>query len=217
MRLYQSGDRSAGICETCKSRVNTHMEYRDYTPTGWHETVPDVLVAVCEVCGQVVGVPHQSTPKINEHRRHKKVDQVPIEARIPRVLDEAVDLVTATLGGDRRMIRPAIFRYYINLLTDNPLLVEAVKDNAAKPISTDQAEGRVSVKVLSRQWHPAWAAAKRGGIQSKADLVRGIIVLAARDFQISFAADDLSDAKAKRLKGAQARREALVTFAKTLL
>ena len=69
MRLYRSGDRSAGICEHCQARVNIRMEYRDYTPSGWGVTVPDVLVAVCERCGEVVGIPHQSTPRINEYRR----------------------------------------------------------------------------------------------------------------------------------------------------
>jgi YgiT-type zinc finger domain-containing protein len=68
MKPYQEGDRSAGICETCRSKVTTRMTSRHYTPAGRDVAVPDVLVAVCERCGDVVGIPHQSTLKINEYR-----------------------------------------------------------------------------------------------------------------------------------------------------
>lgn len=213
MRLYQAGDRSAGVCEACKSRVTTRMEYRDYTPSGWDVAVPDVLVAACERCGRVVGVPHQSTPKINEYRKDKDAGQESIEARIPRVLDEIVDMVTAALGGDRRAIRPAIFRYYIHQMADDPEVVEAVKASSAESISSGRAEGRVSLKVLSHQWAPAWTAAREAGIRNKGELVRGIVVLAARDFGIVFRDDTL----AKPTKGYKHRRKDLETFAKTVL
>jgi hypothetical protein len=68
MRFFQAGDRSVGICEHCRRKVATRMEYRDYAPTGWNVTVADVLIAACEACGAVVNVPHQSMPKINALR-----------------------------------------------------------------------------------------------------------------------------------------------------
>ena len=68
MNLYVAGDRSAAICERCRRRVETRMEFRDYMPPGWTRLVPDVLVAVCVVCDEVVAISHQSMPTINRFR-----------------------------------------------------------------------------------------------------------------------------------------------------
>lgn len=48
------------------------MVVRDFTTSnvdGDDVTVPDVLVAACTTCDVVVGIPHQSTGKINRYRK----------------------------------------------------------------------------------------------------------------------------------------------------
>jgi hypothetical protein len=215
MRLYQDGDRSAGICETCRSRVTTRMTYRDYTPTGWDVTVPDVLVAVCDRCGEVVGVPHQSTPKINEYRKEKDSAREGVEARVPRAIAEALELVTASLGGEPRLVRPAVIRYYLNLVARDPGVAEAVKLGSMKRLATGRADRRLAVKVLRRHWEPAWSAAKAAGITNKGQLLRGVAVLAADDFQIS--TDSSDDRIAPKVtRAARSRNEFLRTLAKTV-
>ncbi len=185
MKLYQFGDRSLGICEVCKSRVNTRMEYRDYTPSGWDIAVPDILVAACERCCGVVGVPHQSTPKINGFRKGRAADSESIEARVPRIIEEAVELMTASLGGEPRSVRPTILRYYLNLIANDPAVAEAVKVGATNPIVMGGSVRRLAVKMSRHRWEPAWKSARAAGISSKGQLLRGIVVLAAEDFRIS--------------------------------
>ena len=213
MRLYQAGDRSAAICETCESKVTTRMMYRDYTPTGWDVTVPDVLVAVCENCGAVAGIPHQSTPKINEYRKEKDSAKEGVEARVPRGIEEALELITASIGGDPKYVRPAIVRYYLHLMTKDPELAKAIKLESAKPLATGKAERRLGVKVPRQNWVPAWSAAKAAGISSKGQLLRGITLLAADDFQITQASN--SQGVPKQTRASKARCAFLRDLAKT--
>ena len=216
MRLYQAGDRSAGICERCQSRVNTRMEYRDYTPSSWDVTIPDVLVAVCERCDEVVGVPHQSTPKINEHREDKANDRQAIEGRVSRSIEDVVELVTAALGGEPKSMRPAIFRYYLNLMAEDRGIAEAVRLGSTQPIAMGKADRRLSIKMLRHHWEPAWSAAKAVGIANKGQLLRGVAALAADDFQIS-TRDGESTVGPKASRAAKIRRARLKSLAKNIL
>jgi hypothetical protein len=215
MKLYQAGDRSVGICESCRSKVMTRLVYRDYTPTGWDVTVPDVLVAVCDRCDSVVGIPHQSTPKINEFRKEKASTREGVEARIPRGIAEALELVTASLGGDPKLVRPAVIRYYLNLVARDPKVAEEVKKGSLSQLAAGKADRRLAVKVPRRFWEPAWSAAKVAGITSKGQLLRGVAVLAADDFQIS--TNRSRDRNAPKItKAAKARGAFLRDMAKTV-
>lgn len=217
MRLYQAGERSAGVCEHCKARVRTLMEYRDYTPTGWSVSIPDVLVAVCERCGRVVAVPHQSTPKINASRKDGDLDREAIECRISRPIEEVVDLVTATLGGDRTVIRPAIFRYYLNLVAEDPKIAQAVALHGAQPASKSKNDRRITIKVRRVPWGVAWSAARDAGVVSKGQLVRGIAALAAHDFDVTAPPGVFAAVEAGGAKASSARRRELTSLAKAIL
>jgi hypothetical protein len=216
MRLYQDGERSAGICERCRSKVTTRMVYRDYVPTGWDRLVPDVLVAVCDQCGQVVSVPQQSMPRVNEYRKELHPAREGVEARVPRGIVEALELVTATLGGEPKVIRPAVLRYYLNLLAEDPKVARAVKEHSLRGLAAGKAVRRLSVKLYPRQWENAWSAARAAGIANRGQLLRGIAALAADDFEIY---DKFSDDRASRKvsKSAKARNAFLRSLAKTVL
>ncbi len=184
MKLYQAGETSVGICETCQAKVTTRMVYRDYTPSGWDVTVPDVLVAVCDQCGNVVAIPHQSTPKINQFRKDQNSSKKAVQARIPRAIEEALDLVAANLGGDSKLLLPAIIRYYLNLVAENPDVAEQVKQTSLIPIARGKADRRIAIKIPQRQWNMTWTAAKHAGIANPGQLLRGLGILAADDFEI---------------------------------
>lgn len=51
---YVEGDKSSGICETCKKKVSTYFKKHTL------QNIPDVLVSICQECGNVVGIPAQS-------------------------------------------------------------------------------------------------------------------------------------------------------------
>jgi hypothetical protein len=193
------------------------MEYRDYTPTGWDVTVPDVLVAACERCGRVVAVPHQSTPKINEYRKDKECEREAIECRISRAVEDLVDHVTATLGGDRSVMRPAIFRYYLNLVAEDPKIAKAVMLHGARPTSGPKNDRRITIKVRRAPWGAAWAAARAAGVRDKGQLIRGIAALAARDFQVATPPGVFAEVEAGSLGEASSRRRDLKFLTKAML
>jgi hypothetical protein len=214
MRLYQAGEKSVGICETCRSKVSTRMEYRDYRPTGWETTVPDVLVAVCDRCDGVVAVPHQSTPKINESRKQKDSARKGIEARVPREIEDALDLIAASLNVDRKIVRAAVLRYYLNLVAEDPAVAKEVKQRSMVRFA-GKADGRISIKVPERFWESAWSAARSAGITNSAQLFRGLVILAIDDFQIQ-TGDSKSASGTRNTKAAKVRNEFLRTLAKTI-
>lgn len=203
MKFYRAGDRSAGICESCHSKVATRMEYRDYSPPGWDVTVPEVLVAVCETCDQVVSIPHQSTPRINEYRKAKPETEstVTIEARVSREIDEALDLVTVTLGGSAKAIRPAMMRFYLAQMGSKPIVAEAVKKRSISLVK-GPADRRIVVKLTHRQWVQVQKASKMVGIKSRSDLIRGVAMLAAEDCRIVLVEPPVVADKNSRLRRA---------------
>jgi len=214
MRLYRAGDPSAGVCEACRRTVRTRMEYRDYTPAGWSVTVPDVLVSACEACGGVVGVPHQSTPRINEYRPAGGDQSRGIEARVPRGIEDALELVVATLGGQPKAVRPAVLRYYLGLVARSPEVAEAVKVRSAGPLAMGKAGRRLAVKLPARQRAETLSAMRDAGIGGAGQLLRGVAALAAEDCAISYG--QAGPATPRPDKASRARRAFLEEMARSL-
>ncbi len=67
--------------------------------------------------------------------------------RRPRAIEEALDLITAGLGGDCKLIRPALIRYYLNRVAEDPDVAHEVKQRSALRLATSKAEARISIKV----------------------------------------------------------------------
>ncbi|WZO97395.1 hypothetical protein EP7_004427 [Isosphaeraceae bacterium EP7] len=214
MRLFQPGDRSVGICQHCRCKVRTVMKYVDFTPAGTDAIVPDVLLGICERCDNVVGIPYQSTPKINEHRAAAAHTQENIEARVPRSLEEALELVTASVGGTHKEFRPAMMRYYLNQVSKDPEVARQVEARSKADLARGKADRRLALKVPSRQWAAAWTAAKAAGITRNSQLLRGVAALIADDYGISLKGKGGEGLPAtKPSKGARAR----IAFLKDLV
>ena len=67
MRRYEPGDRSCAICATC-GLVGTTFSIRDVPLDDGSATVRDLLVGVCDTCGEVVSIPPQSVEAIRRAR-----------------------------------------------------------------------------------------------------------------------------------------------------
>jgi hypothetical protein len=67
-KLYEEGEKSKAICESCKQIVDTTFASRDVPFSEGKVEVKDILVAVCDLCDRVVAIPAQSTPAIRETR-----------------------------------------------------------------------------------------------------------------------------------------------------
>ena len=63
MQRYQEGDKSKAVCHACKGLRPTTFKMRDVLCLG---TTVHILAGVCDGCGKVSAIPHQSTPAIKE-------------------------------------------------------------------------------------------------------------------------------------------------------
>ena len=187
--LYRAGDTGVGLCEVCRAQVPTLMEYRTFVPEGCETSVADVLVDVCRQCGEIVSYPPQSAARINANRADltQSVGEG-IQARIPRILEDALDLVAATVGGAPKVLRSAILRFYIQRAARSRTLMEAIRVRADDPIAECKADRKLTVRMHQHRKTAAMHVAGRFGIDSEAKLLRGVLLLIADDFEIALRA-----------------------------
>lgn len=178
-KFWKEGDRSRGICEKCKRLVDTEFAYRTFRITKPRPAdVPDVLVAVCLGCDEIVSVPYQSTPKLNEAR---KAQELPLEARIPRHLDDILGTVASHYGRSDGEFRAAVFRFYLHAVAQSQGLSETLRSLLDMDIAKGESKARLSLKVQAPLMEGAWGQAQSGGIRTKTDMVKAVIILAAQD------------------------------------
>jgi hypothetical protein len=193
-KFWRAGDRSRGICEKC-GLVETRFEYRTFPLENPRVDVPDVLVAACSGCNGIVAVPFQSSPKLNEAR---KATEAPLEARIPKHLEDVLAVVASHYGRNDSEFRNVILRYYLHALGESDALARHIRELASGELARGAADERLSVKVQKPVLTRAWETARNAGVRSKTDMVKGAIIAAA---------EDLDSAEGK------ARRETLVEMA----
>lgn len=182
MHLWREGDRSAGICERCRKKVSTRFERRGFPIERPAMTVENVLVAVCEECGEIVGVPHQSTPKIAEARAR---EQEKLEVRVPFELQDMLGLVAAKYEVRFEDLQAPLIRYYLRQVVKSAKLAEVARLLAQDRLIQGPNKGRISCLVPKPVWKEAWERAKQAGIREKSELVRGVILCAAMDAGIN--------------------------------
>jgi hypothetical protein len=67
-KVWREGEKSEALCTTCKGRQTTTFQFRPFELEVSRITVPNVLIAVCDGCGDSVSLPHQEVPKIKAAR-----------------------------------------------------------------------------------------------------------------------------------------------------
>jgi hypothetical protein len=177
-KFWRAGDRSRAICEHCDGVVETRFEYRTYPLSEPRIDVPDVLVAVCTVCDRIAAVPYQSSPRLNEAR---KAAEAPLEARIPKHLEDVLAVVACHYGRSDSEFRSVILRYYLHALGESDALARHIRDLAANDLARGAADERLSLKVRTPVLMRAWDSARNAGIRSKTEMVKGAIIAAAED------------------------------------
>jgi hypothetical protein len=207
MYLWKAGDKSAAICAACKKKVTTTFEYRTVELESPRAAVPDVLVAACDECGAVAGIPYQSTPKIAGVRGQAMVS---FEARVPRELMDAIGLIAAKFHSRLETLMSPLFRFYLREVGRDSSLARMVNelshDRLAAPLN---CRSRISVAVPSPVWDAAWGGARAAGIRKKSELARGLILAAALDARIHEIPELADRRKGKSTKARQHAFEAL--------
>ncbi len=116
MKLYQIGDKSQAACPECQARVTTTFALRDVPFTDSSAIARAILVAVCDDCQAVVGIPAQSTPKIRASRSKPLFS---IEAQLPLVFVDMLDLACQKLADAASTdLRKRLMAYYIHRLAN---------------------------------------------------------------------------------------------------
>lgn len=177
-KFWRAGDRSRAICEHCGGVVETRFEYRTYALGKPRVDVPDVLVAVCSACDRTVAVPYQSSPKLNEAR---KAADAPLEARIPKHLEDVLAVVASHYGRNDSEFRGVILRYYLHALGESDALARHIRDLASGDLASGPADERLSLKIQQPVLSRAWETARNAGMRSKTEMVKGAIIAAAED------------------------------------
>ncbi len=179
-KFWRAGDRSRGICEHCNGVVETRFEYRTYPLSQPRVDVPDVLVAACTACDRIVAVPHQSSPKLNEAR---KASEAPLEARIPKHLEDVLAVVASHYGRNDSEFRGVIVRYYLYAMGESAILAQHIRELAAGDLASGPADERLSLKIQRPVLTRAWETARSAGMRSKTEMVKGAIIAAAEDLE----------------------------------
>ena len=96
-KLFQEGDKSKAICSHCGEPVSSTFVRRDVPFSDGKSLARDILVAVCDVCDEVVATPAQSTPAIREARQR---DVKSLEAQLPAIYVDALDLAAHTVDNE---------------------------------------------------------------------------------------------------------------------
>lgn len=111
MKLFVQGQKGKAICEA-DGLVSTTFMYRDVPFSDGTGIVRNILVGVCDTCGDVVSIPPQSTPAIKAVRVKAVAS---IEAMLPSVYLEALDLACYRIDpGVTQDFRKRLLLYYVH-------------------------------------------------------------------------------------------------------
>jgi len=111
MKVYKVNDKSTAICHR-DGRVTTTFAYRDLPFRDGKGKATDILVGVCDVCGDAIVIPAQSTPAVAAAReRVENSFEVNLPSIYVELLDAATSRISATASSD---FRKRLLMYYVN-------------------------------------------------------------------------------------------------------
>ncbi len=111
MKFFMPGDKKRALCHR-DGRVTTTFVYRDVPFRDGNGMAHNVLVGACDVCGDAILIPAQSTPTIAAARKRvERSLEVNIPASFVDALDAAIVRVTESPSPD---FRKQLLVYYVN-------------------------------------------------------------------------------------------------------
>ncbi len=131
MKLHYPGEKSRAVCET-DGLASTTFAYRDVPFSDRSGVVKQVLVGVCDRCGEVVSIPPQSTPAIKGAGDKAGVS---IEAVLPAMYLDALDLACYRIDpGVSQDFRKRLLMYYVHRYASGkmtPRRVAKIRNNVS--------------------------------------------------------------------------------------
>lgn len=111
MKVYHPNDKGSAICHR-DGRVSTTFAYRDLPFRDGRGTVKNILVGVCDTCGDAIVIPAQSSPAISAARKHVEHS---VEINVPAFYVDLLDAASTRVASNATPdFRKRLLIYYIN-------------------------------------------------------------------------------------------------------
>lgn len=183
MKLHYEGEKSRAVCS--KDGLSTMTFARADVPFSDGEGLArDILVGVCDRCGEVVAIPPQSTPAIKAAREKATTS---IEANLPAIYLDALDLACYRIDPHATQdFRKRLLMYYVVYMSENKKRATAVGNNLTKlddifrAGEASKSRRRLSMKVtptLSSRVERLMVASKL----NRTDLFKSLVVQINKD------------------------------------
>lgn len=144
MKIFIEGEKSKGLCQTCKKLVPTTFKVSSVPLSSGKGNVDGILAARCDVCDHVVAIPQQSAPRIHETLTAKKRS---IEVRVPLHLLDILVLASAEFKmGAPEQLKDSLVRYYIALADSDKAIVKNIRRFSESEFAKGSSY-RLSLKV----------------------------------------------------------------------
>jgi hypothetical protein len=111
MKILHEGDTERALCDV-DGWVSVTYRYRDVPFSDGSGVVRDILVGVCDSCGEVISFPPQSTPPIAAARRRATLS---LEANLPASYVDALDAAACRVDTQANTeFRKRLLMFYLN-------------------------------------------------------------------------------------------------------
>lgn len=183
MKLHYPGETGTAICEA-DGLVSTTYGYRDVPFSDGSGLARNILVGICDRCGETVALPPQSTPAIKAAREKATVA---LEVLLPAVYLEALDLACYRIDPELTPeFRKRLLLYFLHRCAGDP--------SAARQLATLLGEAGPAFRegeaaALRRRFSLKVSPAVSGEIGrlmtmsglNKTKLIKALVLLVERD------------------------------------
>lgn len=178
MKILREGDRGTALAEG-RGQVEVVYRYRPVTLEETGVTVDDVLVGVDPETDEILTIPAQSTPKLKAAREGRK-DAV-LSVRMPRELEDVLNLIAEHFGTEPGQFAPAVIRYYLARAAADPATARRLGRLSRMPLATGDRRRNLRLRLRPALHARLGHLAESGEEVTMSDLVRGAIVAAKQD------------------------------------
>jgi hypothetical protein len=159
--------------------VDTTLRVRTYQIKESGIDVPGVLVSVCDQCDAIIAIPAQSSVRLRDARVGRKDET--LEARIPTHLEDVIHLIADRYEAPVQTFRPGLLRFYLREVARDAEFAARVRELANSELAQAPARARISLRAPEGLLVEAREQARRAGIRTDAEMLRGILLAAKED------------------------------------
>jgi hypothetical protein len=155
MQVVLEGHKEQAICQRDGLSGITY-ERRDVPFSDGHGLARDILVGVCDVCGEIVAIPPQSTTAI---RAAREVATEAIEANLPAAYLDVLDLACYRLNpAATTELRKRLLMYYAVASEGKAKRLRTIGNNLDKADRAFMAGPKSAKRRLSMKVTPAFSS-----------------------------------------------------------